>query len=190
MFLFSMVLEHIQKQLFKGVLYKKCYKGFCKINWKTPRGFSSSLLHSIISHKYLPFFKIPPNFVHFCPNFQKFCLFLNFFALFLPFFWKIVPMPLLSRIGPDTYVCVSFFTKQLRWLLLHIITSWLEHCFEIFVVQSLIQNPNKYLRRSVLQKYLKRISTGYSGDAYSLQTMKSGDCWYKIGNACIHVYSV
>ena len=117
-------------------------------------------------------------------------IFKCFFALFLPFFWKIMHMPLLSRIGPDTYVRVSFFTKHFRWLLLHIITPWLEHCSEIFIVHSLIQNRIKYLRQSALRKYLKRISIGYSGDACSLQTVKSGDCWCKMGNACVHVYSV
>ena len=58
------------------------------------RAFFSSLLHAIIAHKHLPFFKIFSNFVHFCPNFQIFCP-------FLPFFWKILRMPLLSRIGPE-----------------------------------------------------------------------------------------
>ena len=47
----------------------------------------------------MPFFRIISNFVHFCSNFQIFCPFSTFPC---PFFWKIAPMPLLSRIGPDT----------------------------------------------------------------------------------------
>ena len=40
------------------------------------------------------FFKILPNFVHFCPNLYIFCP-------FLPFLWKIAYTLLLSRIGPE-----------------------------------------------------------------------------------------
>ena len=75
------------------------------------RTFSSSLLHVIIAHNHLPFFKIFSNFAHFCPNFQIFCPFLTFFCPFLSFFWKLACMPLLSRKGPvidtilDNFLC-------------------------------------------------------------------------------------
>ena len=81
---------------------------FC-LFWKHIRAHSSSLLHAIIAHNHLPFFKIFSNFVHFCPNFQIFCHFLPFFNIFcpfLPFFWKIACMPLLSRIGPAHIISI------------------------------------------------------------------------------------
>ena len=61
------------------------------------RAHSSSVLHALIAHNQLPFFKIFSNFVHFCPNFQMFCPFSTFIC---PFSEKWLPMPLLSRIGP------------------------------------------------------------------------------------------
>ena len=44
------------------------------------RAYSNSLLHVIIAHNHLPFFKIFSNFIHFSPNFQIFC---PFFVIFL-----------------------------------------------------------------------------------------------------------
>ena len=38
----------------------------------------------------------------FCTFLLKFSNILPFFNISLPFFWKIAPIPLLSRIGPDT----------------------------------------------------------------------------------------
>ena len=52
--------------------------------------YSSDLLHVIIAHNHLPFFKIFWDFVHFS-------LFQHFFYLFLK---NHNPFPLLSRIGP------------------------------------------------------------------------------------------
>ena len=52
--------------------------------------YSSGLLHVIIAHNHLPFFKIFWDFVHFS-------LFQHFFYLFLK---NHNPFPLLSRIGP------------------------------------------------------------------------------------------
>ena len=59
------------------------------------RAYSGYFMHGIVAHVRLSFFKAFSNFVHFCPYFQTFCP----FHPFLPFFWKIVCMPLLSRIG-------------------------------------------------------------------------------------------
>ena len=56
------------------------------------RAYYGCFMHGIVTHVKLPFFKVFSNFVHFCPYFQIFCP-------FLPFFWKIVLMPLLSRIS-------------------------------------------------------------------------------------------
>ena len=72
------------------------------------RAFCSSLLHAIIAHNHLPFFKTFLNFVYFCLNFQIFCPILTFFYPFLSFFWKIACMPLLSRIGPGIYKYILF----------------------------------------------------------------------------------
>ena len=68
--------------------------------------FSSSLLHVIIACNHQPIC----NIFKFCTFLPKFTNILHFFALFkyffffylfLPFFWKIIRMPLRSRIGPD-----------------------------------------------------------------------------------------
>ena len=65
-----------------------------KITLQLPiRVYYNCLVHVIIAHNHVPFFKIFSNFVHFCPNFPIFCPFLHFF-------WKISRMPLLSRIDP------------------------------------------------------------------------------------------
>ena len=61
------------------------------------KAYSSTLLHAIITHSHLPFFKIFWNVVHFCPSFQFFSHFQRFFALFLK---NHNPFPLLSRVGP------------------------------------------------------------------------------------------
>ena len=42
------------------------------------RAYSTSVIRVIIAHNYLPFFKIIPNFVHFCRNFQIFFPFCPF----------------------------------------------------------------------------------------------------------------
>ena len=58
--------------------------------------YSSSLLHAIIAHNHLPFFKI--SFLYIFAQISKyFSLFQHFFALFLK---NDNPFPLLSRIGP------------------------------------------------------------------------------------------
>ena len=55
------------------------------IRWsQIPRTYSSCFMHVMFTHMRLPFFK-------------KFW----YFYRFCPFFWKILCMPLLSRIGPE-----------------------------------------------------------------------------------------
>ena len=79
------------------------------------RALSSSLLRAIITRNHVPFFKIFSNFVHFWANFQIFCSFFDLFKHFFPFFWKIAPMPLLSRIGPDD---INYYLTDanMKWL--------------------------------------------------------------------------
>ena len=85
--------------LYSNVLFTKFYF----TPWHHCRAFSSSLLHAIISHNHLPFFKIFSNFVHFCWNFRilySFMPLLTFVYPVLSFSWKILCMSLLSRKGP------------------------------------------------------------------------------------------
>ena len=67
------------------------------------------------ARNHLPFFKIFSIFGHLCPNFQILCPLLTFFCFFfLTFFWKIVRMPLLSRIGPTQF---EYFTiTDQKWV--------------------------------------------------------------------------
>ena len=78
--------------------------GYCKIrgirnvHWiitkpnkpNSVKAYSSNLLHAIIAHNHLPFFKIFWNFVHFCPNFQ---IFFPFSTFLCPFSEKTQPLP-------------------------------------------------------------------------------------------------
>ena len=65
-------------------------RGIRKVHWiitksNKPNGvrvYSSSLLHVIITHNHLLFFKIFWNFVHFCPNSQIFFPFSIFLSSF------------------------------------------------------------------------------------------------------------
>ena len=83
------------------------------------RAYCSSLLHSIIVCNDLPFFKIFSNLVHFPQIFKYFALFQHFF---LPFFWKIAPIPLLFRIGPD-YCLSSKHERKWNYIVRHISKS-------------------------------------------------------------------
>ena len=73
-------------------------RGIRKVHWIVTKlnksngvkAYTSSLLHAIITHNHLPFFKIFWNLVHYCPNFQ---IFFPFSTLVCPFSEKSQPLP-------------------------------------------------------------------------------------------------